>query len=84
MHDPAIGWMANGPTWKDDEDLPTMLEMPDGSSRKTSNWLPVDPEAGFTIGSSSYPDGPDMQLAELHDIQAAFISSNPPQWMYTG
>ncbi|KAB8233416.1 uncharacterized protein BDW43DRAFT_87021 [Aspergillus alliaceus] len=28
----------------------TPLEMPDGSTRFTSNWLPVDPEGGFTIG----------------------------------
>ncbi|KAJ5648758.1 hypothetical protein N7490_005130 [Penicillium lividum] len=79
MH-PA-GW-ANCPTWKEDEVLPTMLEMPDGSSRKTSNWLPVDPEAGFTIGSSSYKDWSDVQ--EGHDIQSAFMSSSSPQWTYTG
>ncbi|KAJ5761242.1 hypothetical protein N7520_008398 [Penicillium odoratum] len=79
MH-PA-GW-ANCPTWKEDEVLPTMLEMPDGSSRKTSNWLPVDPEAGFTIGSSAYTDWSDLQ--EGHDIHSAFMSSTSPQWTYTG
>ena len=26
-----------------------LLEMPDGSTRLTANWLPVDPEVGFTI-----------------------------------
>ncbi|KAE8151649.1 hypothetical protein BDV25DRAFT_138675 [Aspergillus avenaceus] len=31
------------------EDL-TPLEMPDGSTRFTANWLPVDPSGGFTIG----------------------------------
>lgn len=28
----------------------TPLEMPDGSTRFTANWLPVDPTGGFTIG----------------------------------
>lgn len=32
----------------------TPLEMPDGSMRLTANWLPVDPEGGFTISD----DGP--------------------------
>jgi hypothetical protein len=27
--------------------------MPDGSTRFTANWLPVDPTGGFTIDSSS-------------------------------
>ncbi|RHZ57462.1 uncharacterized protein CDV56_100868 [Aspergillus thermomutatus] len=36
----------------DDEaaDTLTPLEMPDGSTRFTANWLPVDPTGGFTIG----------------------------------
>ncbi|KAJ5644444.1 hypothetical protein N7507_010455 [Penicillium longicatenatum] len=86
MHDPmATGWVANCPAWKtDNEDFPTMLEMPDGSSRKTSNWLPVDPEAGFTIGSGSYPDGPGFHLEGLHGIREAFIPSASSQWTYTG
>ncbi|KAF7597394.1 hypothetical protein BBP40_006337 [Aspergillus hancockii] len=41
----------------DEDDLFTPLEMPDGSTRFTSNWLPVDPEGGFTIGMpSDYAD----------------------------
>ncbi|PYH73314.1 uncharacterized protein BO88DRAFT_421715 [Aspergillus vadensis CBS 113365] len=32
-----------------DENGLTPLEMPDGSTRFTANWLPVDPEGGFTI-----------------------------------
>lgn len=35
----------------DDEDALTPLEMPDGSTRFTANWLPVDPTGGFTIDS---------------------------------
>jgi len=86
MHGPmATGWLAHCPAWNaDDEDFPTMLEMPDGSSRKTSNWLPVDPEAGFTIGSCSYTDGPDFHLEGLHDMREAFIPSSSSQWTYTG
>ncbi|KAJ5924255.1 hypothetical protein N7466_008442 [Penicillium verhagenii] len=81
----ATAWMANGPTWNtEDEDFPTMLEMPDGSSRKTSNWLPVDPEAGFTIGSSSYPDGVELHMGGLDDIRGAFIPSTSAQWAHTG
>ncbi|KAA8643706.1 hypothetical protein EYZ11_006334 [Aspergillus tanneri] len=33
----------------DSDDSLTPLEMPDGSTRFTANWLPVDPEGGFTI-----------------------------------
>ncbi|PYH49864.1 uncharacterized protein BP01DRAFT_378473 [Aspergillus saccharolyticus JOP 1030-1] len=40
----------------------TPLEMPDGSTRFTANWLPVDPEAGFTIRDPSV--GP---FSHLHD-----------------
>ncbi|KAK1145056.1 hypothetical protein N8T08_004485 [Aspergillus melleus] len=38
----------------EDEGL-TPLEMPDGSTRFTANWLPVDPQGGFTIGSPEKP-----------------------------
>lgn len=31
-----------------------LLEMPDGSTRLTANWLPVDPEVGFTIDVPRY------------------------------
>lgn len=27
----------------------TPLEMPDGTTRMTANWLPVDPEGGFIV-----------------------------------
>ncbi|KAL4748832.1 hypothetical protein BDW72DRAFT_179362 [Aspergillus terricola var. indicus] len=32
----------------------TPLEMPDGTTRFTANWLPVDPEGGFTIRPPSH------------------------------
>ncbi|KAE8134746.1 hypothetical protein BDV38DRAFT_285522 [Aspergillus pseudotamarii] len=32
-----------------EQEIFTPLEMPDGSTRFTSNWLPVDPSGGFTI-----------------------------------
>jgi hypothetical protein len=38
---------------EDEEDALTPLEMPDGSTRFTANWLPVDPTGGFTIDSPS-------------------------------
>jgi hypothetical protein len=49
--------------------------MPDGSTRFTSNWLPVDPDAGFTIGSSAMPGFGD----EMHfgDMENAFFASKP-------
>lgn len=34
---------------EEDQDTFTPLEMPDGSTRFTSNWLPVDSSGGFTI-----------------------------------
>lgn len=51
----------------------TPLEMPDGSTRLTSNWLPVDPEAGFTIPA------PEEQF---QDMKFAFFPSEPTAWSY--
>ncbi|PYH96437.1 hypothetical protein BO71DRAFT_176245 [Aspergillus ellipticus CBS 707.79] len=39
----------------DEESGLTPLEMPDGSTRFTTNWLPVDPEGGFTIRAPQPP-----------------------------
>lgn len=36
-----------------EDDSLTPLEMPDGSLRMSSNWMPVDTSAGFIIGSRS-------------------------------
>ncbi|KAJ5702747.1 hypothetical protein N7488_010295 [Penicillium malachiteum] len=84
----------NGSTWSTTchpftaDDYPAVLEMPDGSTRRNSNWLPVDPNAGFTIGSCSYSDGRDPKDCfageEIHDIQDAFISHGSAQWIYDG
>ncbi|KAJ5542833.1 hypothetical protein N7535_005257 [Penicillium sp. DV-2018c] len=52
-------------TQRDDEECFTPLEMPDGSTRLTSNWLPVDQDCGFTIGST---------LPSEDDREAAFRS----------
>ncbi|KAL4802828.1 hypothetical protein BDV18DRAFT_61628 [Aspergillus unguis] len=49
----------------------TPLEMPDGTTRLTANWLPVDPEGGFTIRPPSH----NHQLGidpELTDYQGHF------------
>lgn len=72
---------------EDEHDYQTTLEMPDGSTRRTSNWLPVDPKAGFTIGSHSRKrsDHPSfMHLEDMEDIQEAFISPNTAGWKYDG
>lgn len=57
-------------------DCDETLEMPDGSTRRTSNWLPVDSSAGFTIGCDSargdYTDAPHIE--EFRDIQSAFFN----------
>ncbi|OQD83812.1 hypothetical protein PENANT_c015G04410 [Penicillium antarcticum] len=66
----------------DEEEALTPLEMPDGSTRFTSNWLPVDPDAGFTIGSPGIPGYED----EIYygDLQNAFFPSKPASlsWSY--
>ncbi|KAB8072691.1 hypothetical protein BDV29DRAFT_176853, partial [Aspergillus leporis] len=62
----------------DDNDLFTPLEMPDGSTRFTSNWLPVDPEGGFTIGMPDYGNGsagPGFDpMADIGFGREAFLS----------
>jgi hypothetical protein len=70
----------------DEDHYPTTLEMPDGSTRRTSNWLPVDPQAGFTIGSHTRKRGHPsyMHLECLEDVQGAFISPNTAGWNYEG
>ncbi|GKZ19424.1 hypothetical protein AbraIFM66951_011034 [Aspergillus brasiliensis] len=62
----------------------TPLEMPDGSTRFTANWLPVDPEGGFTIRApstarKSEPSGDSnhriaQDTGDYHFAQHAFIS----------
>ncbi|KAJ5290720.1 Eukaryotic translation initiation factor 3 subunit B [Penicillium atrosanguineum] len=67
---------------EDEDDYPTTLEMPDGSTRRTSNWLPVDPQAGFTIGSHTFPSY--TRFEHMEDVQKAFISPNTAGWKYDG
>ncbi|KAF9884977.1 hypothetical protein FE257_000887 [Aspergillus nanangensis] len=55
----------------EEEGLLTPLEMPDGSTRFTSNWLPVDPQGGFTIGPEA-PFSCDLEYPTYS--QDAFIS----------
>lgn len=67
----------------DEEEYPTTLEMPDGSTRRTSNWLPVDASAGFTIEADQL--GPNSGEHEVHDfraMQGAFIPTDPIGWTY--
>ncbi|OOF98348.1 hypothetical protein ASPCADRAFT_513870 [Aspergillus carbonarius ITEM 5010] len=59
----------------------TPLEMPDGSTRFTANWLPVDPEGGFTIrapaptASRIDPNNNwGQDPADYYFAQSAFIS----------
>jgi len=83
-----ISGMASGYfSGQDEYGYPTTLEMPDGSTRRTSNWLPVDPQAGFTIGSHSRKRDYHtkfMHLEHVEDIQEAFISPNTAGWQYDG
>ncbi|KAL2830377.1 hypothetical protein BJY01DRAFT_254694 [Aspergillus pseudoustus] len=46
------------------KDTLTPLEMPDGSTRFTANWLPVDPQGGFTIR----PPAQHMHFIELDPL----------------
>ena len=84
----ADNWSSGNCAWKQDEDCMDTLEMPDGSTRKTSNWLPVDPKAGFTIGSSSSQNQPrldtSMHADGLFNIQEALLSPDSARWTYHG
>ncbi|KAJ5280653.1 hypothetical protein N7478_006025 [Penicillium angulare] len=86
----TFNWMADCHTqeMQDEDSDPAILEMPDGSTRRSSNWLPVDPEVGFTIGPCSYSEDQKpkdhLYMEDFHDFQQAFISPNSAQWMYTG
>lgn len=66
----------------------TPLEMPDGSLRMSSNWLPVDTTAGFIIGSHIDPDkdasNQHMEMESLDGIRDAFISINSAGWKFDG
>lgn len=80
--------MASGhSSGEDEDDYQTTLEMPDGSTRRTSNWLPVDLQAGFTIGSrfrkrTGHPSF--IHLEDMGNIQEAFISPTAAGWKYDG
>ncbi|KAL4929171.1 uncharacterized protein BDV17DRAFT_76996 [Aspergillus undulatus] len=51
----------------------TPLEMPDGTTRFTANWLPVDPQGGFTIRPPAYPYHSTELDPELMDYQAPYV-----------
>lgn len=81
----TANWANYPPCQAEDED--DVLEMPDGSTRRNSNWLPVDPHAGFTIGSVLHPKHSENPTPCFHpesfqEIQGAFISHNTAQYMY--
>lgn len=67
---------VHGHAHVDESERETILEMPDGTTRRTANWLPVDSSAGFTIGPEQrglYRD--PSQMDEFQDIQGAFFMS---------
>jgi hypothetical protein len=77
----------------DDEECFTPLEMPDGSTRLTSNWLPVDQDCGFTIGSTLLAGDDhdaafrsvmaiDEDVADFREIKGAFFASDPAAWEF--
>ncbi|CAK38948.1 hypothetical protein CBS63078_7261 [Aspergillus niger] len=51
-----------------DENGLTPLEMPDGSTRFTANWLPVDPEGGFTIRAPPTARKPEPNNDSNHQM----------------
>lgn len=74
-HVPGSSYFSDG---TDRDDDITTLEMPDGSTRLSSNWLPVDSSVGFTIGSTSsqghYRNDP-LDAVDLRDMQSAFFQN---------
>lgn len=67
----------------DEEEYSTTLEMPDGSTRRTSNWLPVDASAGFTIEADQHGPAPGgYEVHDFRDMQGAFIPADPIGWTY--
>lgn len=70
----------------DDDDSLTPLEMPDGSLRMSSNWLPVDTTAGLTIGShtasNKHVSKGHMHTEALDAIRDAFISADSASWTF--
>jgi len=60
--------------WRpDDDESFATLEMPDGTTRRTSNWLPVDSSAGITIGTDSRAQYDTFYTEEFHDTKSAFF-----------
>ncbi|KAJ5623832.1 hypothetical protein N7510_000141 [Penicillium lagena] len=72
----------------DEDDNLIPLEMPDGSTRFTGNWLPVDPGVGVTIGSCVHrdpsEDGNHLDLQAFHHDTIAFIPPNSAAWSCEG
>ncbi|KAL4941688.1 hypothetical protein BDV06DRAFT_177540 [Aspergillus oleicola] len=73
IHKPASrDHVATAPANAKENSL-TPLEMPDGTTRFTANWLPVDPQGGFTIRPPTHqsmnvdPDLMDYQAPYSHD-----------------
>ncbi|KAJ5104212.1 hypothetical protein N7532_004741 [Penicillium argentinense] len=60
----------------DEEESFGVLEMPDGTTRCTANWLPVDSSAGFTIGSDSFRGLHDLDhMEDSHELRGAFFAN---------
>ncbi|RMJ28615.1 hypothetical protein PHISP_00472 [Aspergillus sp. HF37] len=66
--------------WAPEEGDLTPLEMPDGSTRLTANWLPVDPEGGFVIAEPGVESAANGEMSDGFDTEMlshakdAFIS----------
>ncbi|KAL4791389.1 hypothetical protein BDV19DRAFT_370532 [Aspergillus venezuelensis] len=70
IHNPASRDHVVTDTPKAKENSLTPLEMPDGTTRFTANWLPVDPQGGFTIRSPAHHS---MNIdPDLMDYQAPY------------
>lgn len=55
----------------EDDDL-TPLEMPDGSTRLTANWLPVDPEGGFIIAEPGVESAANGEMSDDFDTELQY------------
>ncbi len=76
----------------EDDECFTPLEMPDGTTRLTSNWLPVDQDAGLTIGCPTVLEDDatafhssimlDDDTAAFQSMKHAFFPSDPAAWSY--
>ncbi|KAF7719066.1 Uncharacterized protein PECH_000249 [Penicillium ucsense] len=82
---PELSYLSAQPApsqWEE-EDCSATLEMPDGTTRRTLNWLPVDTSAGLTIGAGQADHAQrEQDMHDFRDLQGAFIPNSAQSWTY--